>query len=162
MTVSSIHFLVEYTQYFKMAELRSLDSGSKCGICLSIYTEPRLLRCYHAFCTPCLEQLHEKGEGKYITCPLCRTEDNLQHGGVQGLRKYPYMVLTQKESNGSTLCQLCFVENIAEVRCLDCDNFLCNKCGDYHVQLKTSRNHQIESLKLLKNGSTMVQQLIRI
>ncbi len=86
---------------------------------------------------------------------MCRTEDNLQHGGVQGLRKYPYVFLTQKESDGSTLCQLCFVENIAEVRCLDCDNILCQMCDDYHVQLKTSRDHKIESLKLIANGSTI-------
>ena len=103
----------------------------------------------------CLAQLHEKGEGKCITCPLCRTEDDLQHGCVQVLRKYPYVFLTQRESDGSTLCQLCFVENIAEVRCLDCDNILCQMCGDYHVQLKTSRDHKIESLKLITNGSTI-------
>ena len=57
-----------------------------CLICLSTYTNPKQLKCQHAFCQYCLEQIVESDQrGKFtLTCPICRKVTPLP-GGVANL-----------------------------------------------------------------------------
>ncbi|CAG2220956.1 unnamed protein product [Mytilus edulis] len=120
---------------------------SKCGICLSPYTEPRLLDCYHAFCTPCLEKLDV--HDNYLTCPLCRTHISLPDEGVSGLKSYPFKFEQSHRTNDSTdVCEFCSEENAAVAKCLDCKINLCLTCRDFHRKIKTSQNHSLENFKL--------------
>ena len=59
---------------FKMAE-KNDTKVLICTICLEVFTEPKLLLCFHTFCKKCLETTLEKSEQKEkLTCPLCRAE----------------------------------------------------------------------------------------
>ncbi|XP_076103695.1 E3 ubiquitin-protein ligase TRIM45-like [Mytilus galloprovincialis] len=129
-----------------MAHGHYSDIESKCGICLSPYTEPRLLDCFHSFCTPCLEKLDV--HDNYLTCPLCRTNISIPEKGVSGLKSYPFNVEPSNSGNEITdICELCSEENFVVAKCLDCRINLCLNCRDYHKKLKTSQNHSIENLK---------------
>ncbi|XP_071133343.1 E3 ubiquitin-protein ligase TRIM45-like [Mytilus edulis] len=124
---------------------------SKCGICLSfVFTEPKLLNCYHTFCLPCLQKLDIKDNK--IICPLCKTTISLPDEGVSGLKPYPYKLKYVKVNNEvMDACDLCDDQNFAVSKCLDCKTNLCSNCRDYHGKLKTSKNHVIRSLKILKS-----------
>ncbi|VDI56080.1 tripartite motif-containing protein 56 [Mytilus galloprovincialis] len=130
-----------------MAQGKYSDIESKCGICLSPYTEPRLLDCFHTFCTPCLEKLDVNDS--YLTCPLCRTKVSIPDKGVCGLKSYPFNFKQSHSDNElNDMCEFCLDENIAVAKCLDCKINLCTNCRDYHKKIKTSHNHSLEKLKL--------------
>ncbi|XP_063427811.1 E3 ubiquitin-protein ligase TRIM45-like [Mytilus trossulus] len=130
-----------------MAQGNYSDIDSKCGICLSAYTEPRLLECFHTFCTPCLEKLDVNDNN--VTCPLCRTQIGLPDNGVSGLKTYPFYVEPSHRDNElMDIYELCSEENYVEAKCLDCKIDLCLSCRDYHKKLKASQNHSLENLKL--------------
>ena len=136
-----------------MAEGFKSEKSNTCRICLSFYTEPRLLNCYHVFCTPCLEKL--TADVCCAHCPLCRTEIKLPNEGVCGLKKYPFAVTSSnvvKSDDGDMgdVCQLCSDENMGVVKCLECEIILCAFCRDYHKKIKTSKNHKLNSLNNLK------------
>ncbi|XP_076099449.1 E3 ubiquitin-protein ligase TRIM45-like [Mytilus galloprovincialis] len=130
-----------------MAQGNYSDIESKCGICLSPYTEPRLLECFHTFCTPCLEKLDVNENN--VTCPLCRTQIALPDNGVSGLKTYPFYVEPSHRDNElMDICELCSEENYVVAKCLDCKIDLCVNCRDYHKKLKASQNHSLQNLKL--------------
>ncbi|CAC5360934.1 unnamed protein product [Mytilus coruscus] len=122
--------------------------NSKCGICLSfIFTEPKLLHCYHTFCLPCLQKLDMNGNK--ITCPLCKTKMSLSDKGVVGLKSYPFRLEYVKVDNAvMDACDLCDEQNFAVSKCLECKINLCSNCRNYHGKLKASKNHTIQPLKI--------------
>ncbi len=76
-----------------MAEsaIKKLDEQLKCSICLDTYTDPKLLQCFHTYCTKCLIPLvvRDRQGQLTLTCPTCRqvTSTPLNHGdGVTGLQ----------------------------------------------------------------------------
>ena len=121
------------------------DILSKCGICLSHYTEPRLLDCFHRFCTPCLSKLADGNVT--FRCPLCRSKIIVPEVGVAGFKSYP---INQKEQYPDKMqgdvkcCQICVEERFATVKCLNCEDYLCKQCHEYHTKVKTLKEHKYE------------------
>ena len=72
-----------------MAEkvFEKLDEQLNCGICLDTYTDPKLLQCFHTYCTKCLIKLvvRNRQEQPVITCPACRQVTPIPPNGVRGL-----------------------------------------------------------------------------
>ena len=59
-----------------MAEktIEKLKEELNCSICLDTYKDPKLLQCFHVFCTRCLAKLvirDEQGQ-LFLNCPVCR------------------------------------------------------------------------------------------
>ncbi|CAC5363085.1 unnamed protein product [Mytilus coruscus] len=116
-------------------------------MCLSPYTEPRLLDSFHTFCTPYLQKLDV--HDNYLTCPLCRTKICIQDKRVSGLKYYLFnFERSQSDNELTAICELCFDENIAVASCLDFKINVCTNCNDYHKKIKSSHNHSFEKLKL--------------
>lgn len=119
----------------------------KCGICLSTFTKPILLSCFHIFCTPCVTKLTE-GKRSLI-CPLCRAEHMLPDNGVDGLTLYPY---TQEGSPSDTnvisLCQMCGNGKNLVSKCIDCNNIMCLECNAYHLKHLTFKTHKTEKIQM--------------
>ena len=121
------------------------DILSKCGICLSYYTEPRLLNCFHKFCTPCLNKLADGNVT--FSCPLCRSKILVPEVGVTGFKIYP---INQKEQYSDKtkgdvkFCQICDEERCATVKCLNCEDYLCKQCHEYHTKVKILKEHTYE------------------
>ncbi|VDI03142.1 Hypothetical predicted protein [Mytilus galloprovincialis] len=130
-----------------MAHGNYSEIESKCGICLSAYTEPRLLQCFHTFCTPCLEKVDV--HDNYLTCPLCRTKNSMPEKGVSGFKTYPFHAEpSHNDKNLTDICEFCSDENTAVAKCLNCKINLCLNCRDYHKKIKASHNHSLENLNL--------------
>ena len=59
----------------------------ECPICRDTYTRPRFLRCYHSFCTACLQQLlNSQHDRNILKCPLrCQTLTMVPSAGINAL-----------------------------------------------------------------------------
>ena len=75
----------------KMSDLIRSESMAnldiECPICRDTYTRPRFLRCYHSFCTACLQQLlNSQHDRNILKCPLrCQTLTMVPSGGINAL-----------------------------------------------------------------------------
>ncbi len=73
-----------------MAEkvIEKLDRQLNCSICLDTYTDPKLLQCFHTYCTKCLIPLvrGRQGQQPTLTCPACRQVTPIPPNGVRGLQ----------------------------------------------------------------------------
>ncbi len=75
--------------FLKMAEkaIKKLDEQLNCSICLDTYTDPKLLQCFHTYCTKCLVPLVRDCQGQLtLTCPVCRQVTPIPSNGVRGLQ----------------------------------------------------------------------------
>ncbi|CAC5380416.1 unnamed protein product [Mytilus coruscus] len=119
----------------------------KCGICLSDFTKPILLSCFHTFCTPCVTKLIE---GKNtLCCPLCRAVQVLPDKGVDGLILYPYFKEADTpDTNVMVLCQMCDNDRIAVSNCIDCNSKMCFECSAYHLKHKLFKTHKTEKIEI--------------
>ncbi len=76
--------------FVKMAEkaIEKLDEQLKCSICLDIYTDPKVLQCFHTYCTKCLVPLVVRDRHGQFTliCPACRQVTPIPPTGVRGLQ----------------------------------------------------------------------------
>ena len=68
--------------------LKDLEEELNCSICLDIYTDPKILLCFHAYCRDCLRLLiHRNESGEVvITCPCCRQVTPVPDEGLSALR----------------------------------------------------------------------------
>ncbi len=76
---------------FKMAKeaIKKLDEQLNCAICLDTYTDPKLLQCFHTYCTKCLTPLVVRDRQRQqltLTCPTCRKVTPIPTNGVGGLQ----------------------------------------------------------------------------
>ncbi len=76
--------------FFEMDEkaIKKLDEQLNCSICLDTYTDPKLLQCFHTYCTKCLQPLvvRDKQGQLTLTCPACRQVTPIPPNGVRGLQ----------------------------------------------------------------------------
>ncbi|VDH90076.1 tripartite motif-containing protein 2/3 [Mytilus galloprovincialis] len=119
----------------------------KCGICLSAFTKPILLDCFHIYCTPCVTKLVEGKET--LICPLCRAVHILPDKGVGGLSLYPYVQEgSPPKSNVKIICQMCNTENNAISNCIDCNSKMCVECSSYHLKHNIFKSHKTETIEI--------------
>ena len=73
-----------------MAEeaIKKLEEQLNCSICLDIFTDLKLLQCFHVYCRQCLVPLVDRDQrGKLgLTCPICRQVTPIPDRGVAGLQ----------------------------------------------------------------------------
>ena len=73
-----------------MAEeaLKKLEDQVACSICLDIFTDPKLLQCFHVYCRQCLVPLVDRDQQGHLglTCPICRRITPIPDRGVAGLQ----------------------------------------------------------------------------
>ena len=68
--------------------IKKLDEQLNCTICFDTYTDPKLLQCFHTYCTKCLIPLVIRDtQGQFILpCPTCRQVTPIPPNGVRGLQ----------------------------------------------------------------------------
>ncbi|XP_033638105.1 E3 ubiquitin-protein ligase TRIM56-like [Asterias rubens] len=128
----------------------------ECPICLSRFTDPKILDCQHSFCLKCLQELVAKYDQKVdcINCPVCREKTSIPEKGVSALFNCFFLSSLiddvihlegpEEDINPPvSTCEGCD-EGLEPVsRCVDCDANLCKTCQEYHAKLKMNRHHQI-------------------
>src|SRR6218665_1461510 len=133
---------------------------TECPICMSVFTDPRILPCIHTFCVECLNRTGESDQrkpGDKMPCPLCRKEFIIPEDGMNGVQKNFFMenLLLYKTTlqMGSTtiICDMCNtrnegqIENLpkASMRCLECQDYYCDSCVKVHQFQKVTKDHQM-------------------
>ena len=146
-----------------------------CMICLEPYKDPRILRCGHTFCEPCLAkcfgvyQKHGNTKAGKLPCPLCRRHTRLPSGGTTGLPHdfkvkklkdvlahmgVPQSKLKDNEGRCCDLCKSLGKCGISEFYCTDCLKHLCGLCIKKHHENLVFCNHNVVDLSS-ENASTI-------
>ena len=126
----------------------------RCFLCHETFTIPKVLRCFHTYCQPCLEKSHE-GQDK-VTCPECSTDTYLGANSLNALLPdYAVSNLLEKTALDTSAlhCTGCKSKDTnAVARCFDCANFLCANCVMAHQFMHCFEGHRVSSLTDLKNN----------
>lgn len=71
-----------------MDAVEALEAQLTCPVCLSLYSEPKVLLCHHEFCVGCLVKCVLRDEQRLlvVACPCCRCHTPLPAGGVASLQ----------------------------------------------------------------------------
>ncbi|XP_071786907.1 uncharacterized protein [Asterias amurensis] len=128
----------------------------ECPICLSRFTDPKILDCLHSFCLKCLQELIDKQDPKtdIIICPMCKKETSIPDGELSDLLSCFFLssliddvinLEDQKEDINSPVstCEGCDEGLESVSRCVDCEVNFCKTCLTIHAKLKSHRHHQI-------------------
>ncbi|XP_068118405.1 E3 ubiquitin/ISG15 ligase TRIM25-like [Hyperolius riggenbachi] len=103
-----------------------------CSICLSMYTDPVMLRCGHNFCRLCIDRvLDTQGECGVFSCPDCR---EVFHKRPALHRNLTLRNIAEKIQSSQTdgeesgiFCSYCIHSPVPAVKsCLLCEASLCN------------------------------------
>ncbi|XP_041359101.1 E3 ubiquitin-protein ligase Midline-1-like [Gigantopelta aegis] len=126
------------------------EEFATCDICIDYYDDkdksPKILPCFHTFCNNCLEKMFDKSL-KQITCPKCqqiwRVDTTIQkkfpqNNMVMNLVEY----IRLKNKPGDLVCHQCPNKSKANVRCLDCQQYLCDECASYHKRFPVLKDHK--------------------
>ena len=133
---------------------RQINDITECPICTEVYSDSNVLPCIHAFCLKCLEKWgNDEHSGDQVSCPLCRKEFSVPAGGFQNLPKNLFVtkLLEMKiPTNGADVnncCDMCVgvkgSKECADVYCINCQQYLCSFCENFHRKLKCSRSHRV-------------------
>ena len=132
--------------------LHNLHEEVSCSVCMSPFTDPKILPCFHTFCLHCLNEL-QRTSGKHgeISCPECRRKFQVPGSG------YPKDLPTNFRMN--SLLDVMAIQkcNVAGVKCGNCDktsaqSFYCFKCCTFWCNdcIASCRRLRILKIKTLK------------
>lgn len=109
------------------------DSASEvnsltCAVCLSVFTDPKLLPCFHTFCALCIQDVADRHQGSYFPCPACREPTSLPPGGAAALQSNFY--IRREKLDVARKGEVCLTHEgkEKELFCVDCDKAICVKC----------------------------------
>ncbi|CAL1544850.1 unnamed protein product [Lymnaea stagnalis] len=143
--------------------LRSLCS---CSICQGTLQVPRVLPCFHSFCTTCLEKyaaekVSENGQRSF-PCPKCSRQIIIPSGVVtltEGFKadsfaaKLTEVIGAFREDKSCDICKRRDVTLPATDWCMDCFDAICESCLKVHLCGKTTSDHMVLSLGELRKLS---------
>ena len=135
--------------------LHNLHEEVSCSVCMSPFTEPKILPCFHTFCLHCLNEL-QRTSGKHgeITCPECRRKFQVPGSG------YPKELPANFRMN--SLLDVMAIEkcNVAGVKCGNCEktsgeSFYCFKCCTFwcddciaaHNIIRANKDHRVLAIR---------------
>ncbi|XP_068107939.1 E3 ubiquitin-protein ligase TRIM11-like [Hyperolius riggenbachi] len=110
-----------------------LSEELECPVCLTIYTDPVMLRCGHNFCRVCIDRVLDSQEGSAgYSCPECREEYKERPGLHRNiaLRNIAERFLTTQpdQEEAGVHCTYCIHSPVpAVMSCLMCDASMCDK-----------------------------------
>ena len=132
---------------------------------MEIYRHPKALSCLHIYCKGCVQTLvHGRSKDQEITCPQCRKAVPVAGNNVDNLPTAffinelidIYNAMKQAADNVEIACQNCSKKEKAIAFCQSCREtglFICADCEGHHREMKAFTNHEVVSLKDLKQGS---------
>ena len=133
--------------------LKLVQEQLTCSICLDDYTDPKVLRCFHVFCTKCLEPIVERGaQGQTILCPICHQPTQLPQNGVPGLQgafhvHHLFDIRDTLRKVNKANCDKC-KKHEASSYCRSC-GFVCERCKEFHQFFDELSSHEVIGLDKL-------------
>lgn len=141
---------------------REIEAITECPVCISSFTDPRILPCVHTNCYKCIKKwCKDKRNGDKTACPVCRRDFVIPTGGIEELPKNFYLTHLLSiidlglpdDSREIHHCDLCSSdENVSAVKsatmlCLDCQQKLCASCHSRHSKSKQFQTHKTVSIR---------------
>ena len=142
--------------------LKKVKDQLECAICLQLYSDPKLLPCFHVFCKHCLERLVvQDRDGPTVTCPKCRRPTPVPPNGITGLQSAFHIhnlseirdTLEKAKKPQKTRCEKC-KKATATGFCRDCGKFVCDKCTELHQFWEELASHQIVAITDIQAEAT--------
>ena len=135
--------------------LDNLHEEVSCSVCMTTFTDPKILPCLHTFCLHCLNGiLRTSGRHDIFACPECRREVQVPSSG--NLNDLPTNfrinslldVLAIKECHTAGVkCANCDKSSRHSSYCFQCCAFWCDECITAHNLIKANKEHRVLALK---------------
>ena len=135
--------------------LHNLHEEVSCSVCMSPFTDPKILPCFHTFCLHCLNEL-QRTSGKHgeITCPECRRKFQVPGSGYPKdlpanfrMNSLLDVVAIQKCSVAGVKCGNCEKTSAQSFYCFKCCAFWCDDCIAAHNIIRANKEHKVLAIK---------------
>nr|XP_054761610.1 uncharacterized protein LOC129268052 [Lytechinus pictus] len=138
-----------------------ISQSTECPVCLSTFTDPKILSCSHTFCKTCLDNLLECQGNCQIRCPLCRAVTQVPNEDVGKLQvNLALKSLIEDMKGHPQICTNCKSNDKprAAVYCQDCGNYLCTSCLNTHSQWEGFIDHEVIAMSEISSGKVSVRR----
>ena len=135
--------------------LHNLHEEVSCSVCMSPFTEPKILPCFHTFCLHCLNDL-QRTSGKHgeITCPECRRNYQVPGSGYPKdlpanfrMNSLLDVMAIQKCSVAGVKCGNREKTSAQSFYCFKCCAFWCDDCIAAHNIIRANKDHKVLAIK---------------
>ena len=139
--------------------LHNLNEEVSCSVCMSTFTDPKILPCFHTFCLHCLNEL-QRTSGKHgeITCPECRGKFQVPGSGYPKdlpanfrMNSLLDVMAIQKCNISGVKCGNCEKTSAESFYCFKCCAFWCNDCIAAHNIIRANNDHRVLAIKDFKD-----------
>ena len=135
--------------------LHNLHEEVSCSVCMSPFTDPKILPCFHTFCLHCLNEL-QRTSGKHgeITCPECHRKFQVPGSGYPKdlpancrMNSLLDVMAIQKCSVAGVKCGNCDKTSAKSFYCFKCCAFWCDDCITAHNIIRANKDHKVLAIK---------------
>ena len=135
--------------------LHNLNEEVSCSVCMSTFTDPKILPCFHTFCLHCLNEI-QRTSGKHgeITCPECRRKFQVPGSGYPKdlpanfrMNSLLDVMAIQKCSISGVKCGNCEKTSAQSFYCFQCCAFWCEDCIAAHNLIKANKAHRVLAIR---------------
>ena len=139
--------------------LHNLNEELSCSVCMSTFTDPKILPCFHTFCLHCLNEL-QRTSGKHgeITCPECRRQFQVPGSGYPKdlpanfrMNSLLDVMAIQKCNVSGVKCGNCEKTSAQSFYCFKCCAFWCGDCITAHNIIRANKDHRVLAIKDFKD-----------
>ena len=135
--------------------LHNLHEEVSCSVCMSPFTEPKILPCFHTFCLHCLNELQRtRGKHGEIICPECRRKFQVPGGGCPKdlpanfrINSLLDVMAIQKCNVAGVKCGNCEKTSAQSFYCFKCCAFWCDDCIAAHNIIRANKDHRVLAIK---------------
>ncbi|XP_063965552.1 tripartite motif-containing protein 2-like [Lytechinus pictus] len=138
-----------------------ISQSTECPVCLSTFTDPKILSCSHTFCKPCLDNLLECHGNYQIRCPVCRAVTQVPNQDVSKLQvNLALRNLIEDMKCHPQICTSCKSDDTpsAAVYCQDCGKYLCTTCLNTHSQWGDFIDHEVIAMSEISSGKVTIRR----
>nr|XP_054762128.1 tripartite motif-containing protein 45-like [Lytechinus pictus] len=136
-----------------------ISQSTECPVCLSTFTDPKILSCSHTFCKTCLDNLLECHGNCQIRCPVCRAVTKVPNQDVGKLQvNLALKSLIEDMKGHPQICTNCKSNDKPHsvVYCQDCGKYLCTSCLNKHSQWEGFIDHEVIAMSEILSGKVSV------
>ena len=135
--------------------LHNLNEEVSCSVCMSTFTDPKILPCFHTFCLHCLNEI-QRTSGKHgeITCPECRRKFQVPGSGYPKdlpanfrMNSLLDVMAIQKCNVSGVKCGNCEKTSAQSFYCFKCCAFWCDDCIAAHNIIRANKDHRVLAIK---------------
>ncbi|XP_063965576.1 tripartite motif-containing protein 59-like [Lytechinus pictus] len=138
-----------------------ISQSTECPVCLSTFTDPKILSCSHTFCKTCLDNLLECHGNHQIRCPVCRAVTQVPDHDVSKLQvNLALKNLIEDMKYHPQICMSCKYDDksSAAVYCQDCGKYLCTTCLNAHSQWGDFIDHEVIAMSEISSGKVTIRR----